>query len=61
MLTTELRKKTDDLEKQILCLIDQFNIEVGECEINIDVRHIKYRNEGEETVQFNRVKVNVTV
>lgn len=61
MLTTELRQKTNELEQQILWLINQFIIEVGECEINFDVSHQKFRNEGEETVQFNRVKVNITV
>ena len=62
MEAIELRQKADDVEKAIKHIIENFIINVGPCEVRIDINndYLK-RSTGDKILINTNVTVNVTV
>jgi hypothetical protein len=62
MEAIELRKKKIELQNEIHKLIKNFILDVGDCEISIDVESIKITNSfGGEQYAGKQITVDVTV
>lgn len=58
--TEELKQKVDELKKRISFLLDEFNSENGQCEIEIDLKYHYSVNGGGEKIFLGR-EIYVTV